>query len=78
MVRLCHELDPTRVVSAAVNGNNEQGVSDAFDVIGFNYNLKLPEEFHKEHPNAANLRIGDFERDLERVATIRPTRCGTL
>ena len=51
MVRLCHELDPTRVVSAAVNGNNKQGVSDAFDVIGFNYNLKFPEEFHKEHPN---------------------------
>ena len=51
MVRLCHELDPTRVVSAAVNGNNEQGVSDAFDVIGFNYNLKLPEKFHQEHPN---------------------------
>ena len=50
MVRRCHELDPTRVVSAAVNGNNEQGVSDAFDIIGFNYNLKLPDAFHKEHP----------------------------
>ncbi len=25
MVRRCHELDPTRVVSAAVNGDNEQG-----------------------------------------------------
>ncbi len=51
MVRRCHELDPTRVVSAAVNGNNEKGVSDAFDVIGFNYNLKMPEGYHKEHPN---------------------------
>jgi len=51
MVRMCHELDPTRVVSAAVNGNNKQGVSDAFDIIGFNYNLKFPEDFHKEHPN---------------------------
>jgi beta-galactosidase len=50
MVRLCHELDPTRVVSAAVNGNNEQGVSNAFDIIGFNYALKLPEPYHKEHP----------------------------
>jgi beta-galactosidase len=50
MVRLCHELDPTRVVSAAVNGNNKQGVSDALDVLGFNYNLKLPEEYHAEHP----------------------------
>src|SRR5580698_5152347 len=50
MVRLCHELDPTRVVSAAVNGRNEKGVSEAFDVIGFNYNLQMPDEFHKEHP----------------------------
>ena len=50
MVRRCHELDPTRVVSAAVNGNNEKGVSDAFDIIGFNYNLKLPDAFHKQHP----------------------------
>ena len=51
MVRLCHELDPTRVVSAAVNGNNQQGVSDAFDVIGFNYNLGYPDKFHQEHPS---------------------------
>ena len=50
MVRKCHELDPTRVVSAAVNGNNSKGVSDAFDIIGFNYNLKFPDEFHKAHP----------------------------
>ena len=50
MVRRCHELDPTRVVSAAVNGDNEKGVSDAFDVIGFNYNLTYPDKFHKDHP----------------------------
>jgi beta-galactosidase len=50
MVRLCHELDPTRVVSAAVNGNNEKGISEAFDIIGFNYNLKFPDEFHKKNP----------------------------
>jgi beta-galactosidase len=50
MVRRCHELDPTRVVSAAVNGRNEKGVSEAFDVIGFNYNLQMPDEFHKKNP----------------------------
>jgi beta-galactosidase len=50
MVRRCHELDPTRVVSAAVNGNNEKGVSEALDVIGFNYNLQYPDAYHKEHP----------------------------
>jgi beta-galactosidase len=50
MVRMCHELDPTRVVSAAVNGNNQQGVSDALDVIGFNYNLSYPDKYHQQHP----------------------------
>jgi beta-galactosidase len=53
MVARCHELDPTRVVSAAVNGDNQKGVSDAFDVIGFNYNLKNPDSYHKEHPKRA-------------------------
>ncbi|MGA3081354.1 MAG: beta-galactosidase GalA [Terracidiphilus sp.] len=50
MVRRCHELDPTRAVSAAVNGENDKGVSDAFDIIGFNYGLDRPDKFHKEHP----------------------------
>jgi beta-galactosidase len=51
MVRRCHELDPTRQVSAAVNGGNEKGVSLPLDVIGFNYNPKLPEAFHAKHPD---------------------------
>ncbi len=50
MVRRVHELDPTRVVSAAVNGSNEKGVSEAFDIIGFNYNLNFPEQYHKKNP----------------------------
>jgi beta-galactosidase len=50
MVRRAHELDPTRVVSAAVNGSNEKGISEAFDIIGFNYNLKYPDDFHKKNP----------------------------
>ncbi|MGD0628650.1 MAG: beta-galactosidase GalA [Terracidiphilus sp.] len=50
MVERCHELDPTRVVSAAVNGDNQKGVSDAFDIIGFNYGLNRPDGYHKEHP----------------------------
>ena len=53
MVQRCHELDPTRPVSAAVNADNEKGVSDALDVIGFNYNLNNPEPYHKQHPNKA-------------------------
>jgi beta-galactosidase len=50
MVRRVHELDPTRPVSAAVNGSNEKGVSEAFDIIGFNYNLKYPDDYHKKNP----------------------------
>jgi beta-galactosidase len=50
MVRKCHELDPTRVVSAAVNGDNKQGVSEALDIIGFNYNLQFPDVFHAANP----------------------------
>ncbi len=53
LVRRVHELDPTRVVSAAVNGTNEKGVSTAFDIIGFNYSLHLPDGFHKGHPKMA-------------------------
>ncbi len=50
MVRRCHELDPTRVVTAAVNGSNEKGVSAPLDVVGFNYNQQLPEPYHTRHP----------------------------
>ena len=50
MMDLCHELDPTRVVSSAVNGDNEKGVSDALDIIGFNYFLQRPDPFHKKYP----------------------------
>lgn len=53
MVQRCHELDPTRVVSAAVNWNNEKGVSLALDIIGFNYNLQFPDAYHKANPKRA-------------------------
>jgi len=50
LVRRCHQLDPTRLVTVAVNSDNEQGVSDAVDVVGFNYNQWLPDGFHARHP----------------------------
>ncbi|MGA3370474.1 MAG: beta-galactosidase GalA [Terracidiphilus sp.] len=50
MARRCRELDPTRVVSAAVNSTNESAFSDSFDIIGFNYALHLPDNYHKKHP----------------------------
>jgi beta-galactosidase len=53
MVRRCHELDPTRVVSAAVNGNNEKGLTLSLDIVGFNYNLQFPDHYHAENPTRA-------------------------
>jgi beta-galactosidase len=50
MVQACHQLDPTRPVTMAVNGDNEKGVSEPIDVIGFNYNEGFPDAFHKRHP----------------------------
>jgi beta-galactosidase len=50
MVGRVHELDPTRVVSAAVNDKNDKGVSDALDIIGFNYHQEYPDDFHKKNP----------------------------
>ena len=50
MVRKCHELDPTRAVSAAVNADNRKGISEAVDVVGFNYHLEFPDDFHKDNP----------------------------
>src|ERR1035437_8277949 len=50
MVRRCHELDPARVVTAAVNADNRRGVSDAVDLVGFNYHLDFPDAFHKDNP----------------------------
>ena len=49
MVQRCHQLDP-RGGGAAVNGDNEKGVSDPLDIVGFNYVMKYPDVFHKEHP----------------------------
>jgi len=50
MVRRCHALDPTRPVTAAANFDNEKGVSEPLDVIGFNYNQWVLDGFHKKHP----------------------------
>lgn len=50
MVRHSHELDPTRLCTAAVNGAYGTGISKALDVEGFNYNLDAPDAYHKSHP----------------------------
>jgi beta-galactosidase len=75
MVHKCHELDPTRVVSAAVNADNRKGISDAVDLVGFNYHLDFPDAFHKDFPtrpifgsetsSAASTR-GEYTTDWQR------------
>jgi beta-galactosidase len=50
MVERTHELDPTRLCTAAVNGDWSSAFSDALDVEGFNYNLKDIDPWRKTHP----------------------------
>jgi beta-galactosidase len=50
MVERAHELDPTRLCTAAVGGTFGKGLSQALDVEGFNYSLKTIDEYHKSHP----------------------------
>jgi beta-galactosidase len=50
MVALSKRLDPTRLCTAAVNGDYGTGISKALDVEGFNYNLNDIEKYHKAHP----------------------------
>ena len=56
MVRRSHELDPTRLCTAADNGGYARGVVNALDVVGFNYNLpSAPDAYHKAHPKALTI-----------------------
>ncbi len=50
MVRRSHELDPTRVCTAATTAPFTNSVSHELDVEGFNYTLGDIDKFHKEHP----------------------------
>ena len=64
MVRRSHELDPTRLCTAADNGGYVKGVVNALDVVGFNYNLgdltkpnapNAPDTYRKAHPHALTI-----------------------
>jgi beta-galactosidase len=51
MIARTHELDPTRLCSAAVNTAFQTHFPEQLDVMGFNYNLKEHDPWHKAHPN---------------------------
>jgi beta-galactosidase len=50
MIARTHELDPTRLCTAAVNASFETPFPQQLDVMGFNYNLGVIDDWHKAHP----------------------------
>ncbi|HEV2467873.1 MAG TPA: beta-galactosidase GalA [Candidatus Sulfotelmatobacter sp.] len=50
MIERTHELDPTRLCTAAVNAAFETHFPEQLDVMGYNYNLKVIDDWHKKHP----------------------------
>jgi beta-galactosidase len=55
MIARTHELDPTRLCSAAVNDAFKTAFPEQLDVMGFNYNLKVHDEWHKAHPKTPSV-----------------------
>ncbi len=70
-------LDPTRPITAAMNGgmSNAEGVFEAVDVMGFNYCDHAYDSFHAKHPNlpvfssedtSAFMTRGEYANDEKR------------
>src|SRR5579859_3969036 len=55
MIARTHELDPTRLCTAAVNAAFDTKFPEQLDVMGFNYNLKAPDAWHKAHPKVPSV-----------------------
>ena len=55
MVAVVKRLDPTRPVTAAMNGGlfSPANVSQAVDVVGFNYQIEFYDRFHEANPHMA-------------------------
>ena len=53
MVAAVKRMDSSRPVTAAMSGGHKSpvNVSQAVDVVGFNYNQNVYDDFHKQHPN---------------------------
>ena len=51
MIKRSHELDPTRLCTAAVNTAFQTHFPEQLDVMGYNYNLGVIDDWHKAHPN---------------------------
>jgi len=55
MQRVSNELDPTRLCTAAVNGNYYTGISKVLEVEGFNYNLGSIDKYHQSHSSQPSI-----------------------
>ena len=55
MIARSHELDPTRLCTAAVNASFETHFPEQLDVMGFNYNLKVIDKWHEAHPKTPSV-----------------------
>jgi len=52
MVRTAHELDPTRMATAAQNTGADQGIAEAVDIRGFNYyRICGVDAYRQKHPD---------------------------
>ena len=50
MIARSHELDPTRLCTAAVNAAFDTSFPEQLDVMGYNYNLNVIDDWRKKHP----------------------------
>lgn len=50
MKQRARELDPTRGITAAMDGGYGEGITQVLDVIGFNYRDNKIDDFHKRFP----------------------------
>lgn len=76
MAREIRALDPTRKITAAMNKGFGDGITEAIDVMGFNYHEEQIEEFRRRHPtmpilgsetaSAVSTR-GEYARDDRRA-----------
>jgi len=55
MIARTHELDPTRLCTAAMNTAFETHFPEHLDVMGLNYNLNVPDDWHKKHPKTPSV-----------------------
>jgi beta-galactosidase len=55
MIARTHELDPTRLCTAAVNASFDTKFPEQLHVMGYNYNLKVIDDWRKAHPKTPSV-----------------------